>query len=100
MKLKDKDENYSVKKKSIGAKIKPDSRKIKQSKTVRGLYVCEHCTCCESKYVSPENKHTIFRSRDLNAAKNILNVTQSELLLRRRPIGLCCGFSLSERIFG
>ena len=52
--------------------------KTKENKEVFRLLVCSNCVSCENKY-------TVFRTRDVNSAVNIRNITRSWVDNQTRP---------------
>ena len=50
----------------------------KENKEVFRLLVCSNCVSCE-------NKHTVFRTRDVNSAVNIRNITRCWVEKQTRP---------------
>ena len=52
--------------------------KTKENKDIFRLLVCSNCVSCENKY-------TVFRTRDVNSAVNIRNITRSWVNNQTRP---------------
>jgi hypothetical protein len=52
--------------------------KTKENKEIFRLLVCSNCVSCENKY-------TVFRTRDVNSAVNIRNITRCWLEKQSRP---------------
>lgn len=64
----------------------------KNGDKIRGLLVCSNCSPKFPnvfKYVSHEDKHTIFRNRDKNGAINIMNLAKYYIKYKDRPIKFC-----------
>ena len=55
-----------------------------KNKSVHRLLVCEKCVNQSTKHVSCENKRIVFRSRDKNAARNIMNIGKYYMFYKQR----------------
>jgi hypothetical protein len=65
-------------------KCELENYKDKKGKKIHRLLVCKSQVC-----VSSQNKKVVYKTRDLNSAVNILNLTRMWLERKDRPIEFC-----------
>jgi len=67
-----------------GCKNELENYKDKKGKKIHRLLVCKSQVC-----VSSQNKKAVYKTRDLNSAVNILNLTIAWLEKKKRPVEFC-----------